>query len=84
MSGVKTITKQAFHHLAGQLLVSIQEAIHMVDNQELVISSNKTTYLRWCPQARFFNHKIIKSYLSRPKKGMIGDLAGVPETIILL
>jgi hypothetical protein len=25
MSGVKTITKQALHHLAGQRLVSIQE-----------------------------------------------------------
>ncbi len=45
MSGVKTITKQALHHLAGQRLVSIQEAVHMVDNQELVISSNKMTYL---------------------------------------
>jgi hypothetical protein len=45
MNGVKTISKQAFHHLAGQRLVSIQEAVHMVDNQELVISSNKMTYL---------------------------------------
>ncbi len=45
MSGVKTITKQASHHLAGQRLVSIQEAVHMVDNQELVISSDKMTYL---------------------------------------
>jgi hypothetical protein len=45
MSGVKTINKQALHHLAGQCLVSIQEAVHMVDNQELVISSNKMTYL---------------------------------------
>jgi hypothetical protein len=45
MSGVKTITKQALHHLAGQRLVSIQEAVHMVDNQELVIRSNKMTYL---------------------------------------
>ncbi len=45
MSGVKTITRQALHHLAGQRLVSIQEAVHMVDNQELVISSNKMTYL---------------------------------------
>ncbi len=38
-------TKQALHHLAGQRLMSIQEAVHMVDNQELVISSNKMTYL---------------------------------------
>ena len=45
MSGVKTITKQALHHLAGQHLVSIQEAVHMVNNQELVISSDKMTYL---------------------------------------
>ncbi len=47
MSGVKTITKQALHHLAGQRLVSIQEAVHMVmvNNQELVISSDKMTYL---------------------------------------
>ena len=45
MSGVKTINKQALHHFAGQRLVSIQEAVHMVDNQELVISSNKMTYL---------------------------------------
>jgi hypothetical protein len=45
MNGVKTIAKQALHHLAGQCLVSIQEAIHMVDNQEWVISSNKMTYL---------------------------------------
>jgi hypothetical protein len=45
MSGVKTITKQALHHLAGQRLVSIQEAVHMVNNQELVISSDKMAYL---------------------------------------
>jgi hypothetical protein len=45
MSGVKTITKQALRHLAGQHLVSIEEAVHMVNNQELVISSNKMTYL---------------------------------------
>jgi hypothetical protein len=45
MSGIRTITKQALHHLAGQRLVSIQEAVHMVDNQELVISSDKMTYL---------------------------------------
>jgi hypothetical protein len=45
LSGVKTITKQALHYLSGQHLVSIQEAVHMVDNQELVISSDKMTYL---------------------------------------
>jgi len=45
LSGVKTITKQALHHLAGQCLVSIQEAVHIVNNQELFIGSNKMTYL---------------------------------------
>ncbi len=45
MSGVKQSQKQALHHLAGQRLVSIQEVVHMVDNQELVVSSNKMTYL---------------------------------------
>ncbi len=45
MIGVKTITKQELHHLAGQSPVSIQEAVHMVVNQELVISSDKMTYL---------------------------------------
>jgi hypothetical protein len=45
MSGVKIITKQALHYLAGQRLVSIQEAVHMDDNQEMVISSDKMTYL---------------------------------------
>jgi hypothetical protein len=45
MSEVKTITKQTLHHLAGKRHVSIQEAVHMVDNQELVISSDKMTYL---------------------------------------
>ncbi len=45
LRGVKTITKQALHHLAQQHFGSIQEAVHMVDNQELVISSDKMTYL---------------------------------------
>jgi hypothetical protein len=45
MSGVKTITKQVLHHLAGQRLVSIQEAVHMADNHEFVICSDKLTYL---------------------------------------
>ncbi len=45
MNRVKTITKQALHHLASQHLVSIQEAVHMVDNQELFINSYKMSYL---------------------------------------
>jgi hypothetical protein len=45
MTGVKTITKMALHHLAGHHLVSIQEAVHMVDDQPLVICSDRMTYV---------------------------------------
>jgi hypothetical protein len=45
MTGVKTITKKALHHLAGHRLVSIQKAVHMVDDQELVICSDSMTYV---------------------------------------
>jgi hypothetical protein len=43
MTGVKIITKKALHCLAGDQLVSIQEAAHMVDKQELVMCSNSMT-----------------------------------------
>jgi hypothetical protein len=42
---VKTITKKALHHLAGHRLVSMQESVHMVDEQELVICSDSMTYV---------------------------------------
>ncbi len=42
MTGVKTITKKALHHLAGHQLISMQEAVHMVDEQELVCSDSMT------------------------------------------
>ncbi len=45
MTGVKTITKKALHHLAGHQLVSMQEAVHMVDEQELVICSDSMAYV---------------------------------------
>jgi hypothetical protein len=45
MTGVKTITKKALDHLAGHQLVSMQEAVHMVDEQELVICSDRMTYV---------------------------------------
>ncbi len=34
-------------------------------------------HLRGCPQAQFFSHKNIKTYLSHPKKGTFGGLPGV-------
>ena len=45
MTGVKTITRKALHHLTGHRLVSMQEADHMVDEQELVICSDSMTYV---------------------------------------
>jgi hypothetical protein len=45
MTGVNTITKKALHYLAGHRLVSIEEAVHMVDDQPLVICSNRMMYV---------------------------------------
>ncbi len=41
----KNYTKKALHHLAGHQLVSIQEAVHNVDDQLLVICSDSITYV---------------------------------------
>ena len=43
--GIRTITKKAMHMLNGQRQVSIQEAIHMLDDKELVICSDKIVYV---------------------------------------
>jgi hypothetical protein len=45
LTGLRTITKKALHMLSGQRQVSMQEAVHMVDNQELVICSDIFTYV---------------------------------------
>jgi hypothetical protein len=45
MTGVKPIAKKALHHLAGHQLVKIQEAVNMVDDQELVICSDSMMYV---------------------------------------
>jgi hypothetical protein len=45
LTGLRTITKKALHMLCGQQQVSMQEAVNMVDNQELVICSDKITYV---------------------------------------
>jgi hypothetical protein len=37
--------KKAMHMLNGQRQVPIQEAVHMLDNQELVICSDMITYV---------------------------------------
>jgi hypothetical protein len=38
---------------------------------------NISRSLRGCPQAQFFSHKNIKTYLSCPKKGTFGGLPSV-------
>ena len=45
MGGVRSITQKALHGMSAQRTVSIQEAVHMIDNQDLVICSEKFTYL---------------------------------------
>ena len=45
MGGVRYITQKALHGMSAQRTVSIQEAVHMLDNQDLIICSEKFTYL---------------------------------------
>ncbi len=45
MGGVRSITQKALHGMSAQRTVSIQEAVHMIDNQDLVICSEKFIYL---------------------------------------
>jgi hypothetical protein len=80
MTGVKTITKEALHHLAGHQLVSMQEAVHMVDEQEFVICSDSMTYVSITQgqvlrdeQETDKKRDIITVHRNRPKK--IKDLS---------
>ena len=45
MGGVRLITQKALYGMSAQRTLSIQEAVHMVNNQDLVIYSEKFTYL---------------------------------------
>ncbi len=45
LRGLRTITKNALCMLSGQRQVSMQEAVHMVDNQQLVIFSDVIAYV---------------------------------------
>jgi hypothetical protein len=75
MTGVKTITKKALHHMAVHQLVSMQEAVHMVDEKELVICSDSMTYVSITQgqvlrdeQETDKKQDIITVYQNRPKK----------------
>jgi hypothetical protein len=75
LTGLRTITKKALHMLSGQRQVSMQEAVHMVDNQELVICSDMFTYVSLAQgqTLRYENDKssskdLITIYRNRDKK----------------
>ena len=45
MRGSRYITQEALHDMLAQRTVSIREVVHMVDNQDLMVCSEKFTYL---------------------------------------
>ena len=45
MGGVRSLSQKALHNITGQRVVSLQEAVFMVDDQPLVLTSEKMTYL---------------------------------------
>jgi predicted nucleic-acid-binding protein/DNA replication protein DnaC len=75
MGGVRYITQKALHGMSAQRTVSIQEAVHMVDNQDLVICSEKFTYLSLRQGAMLTSEKdgakkkdIVTMYRNRSKE----------------
>ena len=80
MGGVPYITQKALHGMSAQRTVSIQEAVHMVDNQDLVICSEKFTYLSLRQGAMLTSDKdstkkkdIVTMYRNRSKE--LSDLS---------
>jgi hypothetical protein len=72
---VKTITKKALHHLAGHQLVSMQDAVLIVNEQELVICSDSVIYVSITQGQVLRNEQetdkkqdIITVHQNRPKK----------------
>ena len=45
MGGVRSITQKSLHGMSRQRTVSVQEAVHMVDSQELVLCSDYVTHV---------------------------------------
>ena len=75
MGGVRYITQKALHGMSAQRTVSIQEAVFMVDNQDLVICSEKFTYLSLRQGAMLTSKQdskkkkdIVTMYRNRSKK----------------
>ena len=74
MGGLRLITKKALHGMSSQRTVSIQEAVHLVDNQDLVICSETFTTLSLARGALLLGkddkkaRDIVSKYRNRPKK----------------
>ena len=73
LGGVRAITQKALHGLSGTRTVSVQEAVHLVDNQDLVICSEKFTMLSIRAGAMMASEKdkekkdIVSMYRNRKK-----------------
>ena len=52
MGGTRYITQKALHGMSAQRTVSIQEAVHMVDSQDLVICS-ENSHISACVKVRY-------------------------------
>jgi len=74
INGVRLVTQKALHGLSAQRQVSLQEAVHLVDNQDLVICSEYFERVSVI-QAAILRGKrdkkardIVSVYRNRPKK----------------
>lgn len=74
INGVRLVTQKALHGLSAQRQVSLQEAVHLVDNQDLVICSEYFERVS-ITQAAILRGKrdkkardIVSVYRNRPKK----------------
>ena len=74
MGGTRLLTQKALHTLTSQRTVSYQEASHMIDQQDLVVSSDSFTYVSL--QQGALLHKdnnstsrdVVTRYRNRPSK----------------
>lgn len=80
MGGVRLVTQRALNGLSGMRQVSVQEAVHMVDNQDLVICSESITHLGLARGALLKSEKstsssdILSMYRNRSKKNQYMSL----------
>ena len=74
MGGIRSLTQKALHSLSGQRVVSLQEAVFMVDDQPLILTSDRMTYLSLHKAQELRREAdgpaqdVISKYRNRPKK----------------